>query len=311
MGVLMGIWWSAQEVAASIDALQRARLVERETELSVLGEGFGSVALQSQSGIVVLVCKNVIGAEARRVSTSLLPDLAPLLPVQVPEPQWSTDVADGLPWGAWAYRKLPGRLMTRADGLAHADSLAGQLAAILLALHSFPPDIASGLGVPSREWLWELLRRVRSEIDGTLRSRLAGHEYSKVQTWWDAFMTDRALLTAPAALVHGDLWPENMLVSEDGAEIRGVIDWGNAAVLDIAYDFAPLEHVAGTLAEMVASAYQDGAAAKDKTFEHRVRRYRELRGSSVFGFWASVRENDAEELEDCINKLRQSRVLRT
>jgi aminoglycoside phosphotransferase (APT) family kinase protein len=305
----MGIWWPAAEVAASIEALRRAGLVEPAEELSVLGEGFGSVALQSRTGTVVLVCKNVIGAEARRVSAALLPHLAPLLPVQVPEPQWSTDVADGLPWGAWAYRKLPGRLMTRQDGSERADGLAGDLAAFLLALHSFPPEVALGLGVPSREWLWALLRKVRSEIDGTLRSRLALHEYMTVQAWWDAFATDGALLTAPPALVHGDLWPENILVTDDGGEICGVIDWGNAAVLDVAYDFAPLYHIAGSVAEAVAGAYQDQAGANDVTFQHRVRRYRELRGSSVFSFWASVRENDAGELEDCISKLRQSLVL--
>jgi hypothetical protein len=82
-------------------------------------------------------------------------------------------------------------------------------------------------------------------------------------------------------------------------------------VLDAAYDFAPLYHVADTFAETIAGIYQEAVGSNDPTFHHRIRRYRELRGSSVFSFWASVRESDAEELVDSIKKLRESLVLTT
>ena len=306
----VGIWWSPDDVSASVAALRTSGLIEEAAELSLLGEGFGSLALESENGVVVLVCKNEIGAESRRVSTVLLPELAPALPVAVPQQLWSVDVADGLPWGAWACEKLPGRPMTNADCLAHEATLGHDIASFLSSLHAFPAELAIALGVPSREAFWAMLRKVHSDIDDTLRERLTLHEYLRVQAWWDAFATDEVLLAAPEAPVHGDLWPDNMLVSEeDGARLSGVLDWGDATVLDIAYDFAPLHHAGDGFATRCLEAYVEIGGVTDPTFEHRVRRYRELGGSSVFSLRAAVREDDEAELQDCIAKLRSSAVL--
>ena len=290
-------------------AVRDSGLIERAAELTLLGEGFGSAALESQNGVVILVCKNEIGAESLRVSTALLPELGPSLPVAVPQPLWSVDVAEGLAWGAWAYEKLPGRIMTNADCFAHEAGLANDIASFLSSLHAFPAELAVGLEAPSREAFWAMLRKVRSDIDDTLRERLALHEYLRVQDWWDAFATDEALASAPDALVHGDLWPDNMLVSEDGAQLLAVIDWGDATVLDIAYDFAPLHHAGDAFADRCLEAYLDTNAETDPTFEHRVHRYRELRGSSVFSLRAAVREDDEAEVQDCLSKLRDSPIL--
>jgi aminoglycoside phosphotransferase (APT) family kinase protein len=222
---------------------------------------------------------------------------------------WSVKAADGLAWGAWAYEKLPGRLMTNDDCLAHEATLGDDIAGFLRSLHAWPSELAVAFGVPSREAFWAMLRKVRSDIDDTLRERLSLHEYLRVQAWWDAFATDDALFAAPEALVHGDLWPDNMLVSEDGAHLLAVIDWGDSTVLDIAYDFAPLHHGGDQFAARCLHAYLEIGGDTDPTFAHRVTRYRELRSSSVFSLGAAVREDDEAELQDCLDKLRSSRIL--
>jgi len=305
----MALWWSADDLAACMSALRDSGLIEPAARLTLLGEGFGSAALESQNGVVILVCKNEIGAESLRVSTALLPELGPSLPLAVPRPLWSVDAGEGLPWGAWAYEKLPGRLMTNADCLTHEVTLAREIASFLSSLHTFPTQLAVALGVPSREAFWVMLRKVRGDIDDTLRERLALHEYLRVQAWWDAFATDEALFAAPEALVHGDLWPDNMLVSEDGDHLLAVIDWGDATVLDIAYDFAPLHHAGDHFAATCLQAYLETGAETDPTFEHRVGRYRQLRGSSFFSLRAAVRQDDEQELQDCLHELRSSPVL--
>src|SRR5688500_15880038 len=103
----MGIWWSDADISASVHALKSAGLIDSSGLLTLLGEGFGSAALESQNGVVILVGKHEIGAESMRVSTALLPELGPAITVAIPEPLWSVKAADGLAWGAWAYEKLP------------------------------------------------------------------------------------------------------------------------------------------------------------------------------------------------------------
>jgi serine/threonine protein kinase len=57
--------------------------------------------------------------------------------------------------------------------------------------------------------------------------------------WLGEWLTRLATDEPPRALVHGDVAPQNLLVSPSG-ELVGLIDWGDAALADPATDFAKL-----------------------------------------------------------------------
>ena len=85
----------------------------------------------------------------------------------------------------------------------------------------------------------------------------------------------------PRVLIHGDIAPQNLLVSADG-DLTGIVDWGDAMVADAATDFAKvrLEYVPAVLA-----GYRAGGAP-DGPWEARVLRLHLL--------WALGRLRDAE-----------------
>ncbi|CAL9539579.1 hypothetical protein SUDANB121_04227 [Nocardiopsis dassonvillei] len=56
---------------------------------------------------------------------------------------------------------------------------------------------------------------------------------------WCADLAVRVPAGAVPALVHGDIAPQNLVVTPDGA-LAGLVDWGDAAVADPATDFAKL-----------------------------------------------------------------------
>jgi len=156
--------------------------------------------------------------------------------------------------------------------------------------------------------LWQDMPSLRSTTDATLRRRLTSEEYLRVQAWWDAFLQDEVLLHAPRCLVHGDLWPHNMLVDEPGKALLGIIDFGDVQIIDAAYDFAPLR-LSPMLFDGALKTYQRLGGVLDGGFEHRQQRWWELRTGSWFALRAAIRTDDADELADALSQLRGSPIL--
>jgi aminoglycoside phosphotransferase (APT) family kinase protein len=144
--------------------------------------------------------------------------------------------------------------------------------------------------------------------DAELQRRLTPDEYTRVRAWWDGFLKDETLLQAPRCVVHGDLWPQNMLVDESGRELLGIIDFGDAGVIDAAYDFACLR-LSPSLYEGALASYRDRGGMTDGGFEHRVQRWWELRSGSWYSLRAALRTDDAAEVDDAISQLRRSPIL--
>jgi aminoglycoside phosphotransferase (APT) family kinase protein len=294
--------------SASLHALNSAGLVDSHGLLTLLGEGFGSAALESENGVVILVAKNEIGARARRVCVSLLPEVSHTLPCETPKPLWSVDSVPGMPWGAWAYRKIPGNLLTDANAPETPLSIAEDIGRFVAALHKFPVGEAVKAGVPEAHELHDDLHLLHAQIGPALRHRLRDDEYSRVEDWWRHFL-EASRVRLPLVLTHGDLFPQNLLVSDDSSRLTGVLDWGDAAIADAAYDFATLQVFGSPFSEVAMSSYLSEGGSKPEGFEGRVHIYWELRSSSFFSLRASIREKDEAELQKCLQELRDGPLL--
>jgi aminoglycoside phosphotransferase (APT) family kinase protein len=146
----------------------------------------------------------------------LLPVLAPLLPVQVPE----FECVSREPWLV-VYRLIRGKPLVDDDP--------DGVRAFLDALHGVAVD---NVPAPRPDWL-EMYREQAGEFRRVVLPLLDSDERSR----GEALLAEVETLTGfQPAVTHSDLGPEHLLV-EDG-KLAGVIDWGDARIGDPAIDYA-------------------------------------------------------------------------
>src|SRR5919201_7038777 len=139
---------------------------------------------------------------------------------------------------------------------ADTSALAAALGAFLHALHSFPVPEALALGVPGPDVQRGQLQQVRTTVLPPLRAALPAGEYRSVEQWWDRMLSDPAMTPDPAALCHGDLWYENVLVDPMRSVVTGVVDFEDANVGDPAQDFAALRYLGDRFVAATIDAYR-------------------------------------------------------
>jgi aminoglycoside phosphotransferase (APT) family kinase protein len=161
-----------------------------------------------------------------------LPKLAPLLPVQIPEPLAAGEPSLGYPWRWSIYRWIEGQTILHlpADGFA---ALARDLAEFLSALHAIESTDGPEAGPESFHRGGSLrvydheTRRAAEVLDGRVDVSLA------MRVW------DRALESSwsrPPVWVHGDVSEGNLLMRN--GRLSGVIDFGQLSIGDPACDLA-------------------------------------------------------------------------
>lgn len=159
-----------------------------------------------------------------------LPGIARRSPVAVPVPVHAGRPASGFPWPWSIVRWVPGA--AAADvGTADRGPAAEGLAGFLLSLHEpaepgVPVNPVRGVPLLERDAavVERLADRERYPQAAALRAVWAQARATKA---WDG----------PPMIVHGDLHPGNVLLTDDGS-LAGVIDFGDVGAGDPAVDLA-------------------------------------------------------------------------
>lgn len=163
---------------------------------------------------------------------AVLPTLAPLLPLPIPDPVFQGRPAEDYPWPFFGSELLPGRETCDAelDDAARLEVML-ELAGFLRTLHAVELDEPLTLDANSR-------------ADMTKRVPLAHRDLAELERlgiWRAPPLVGEILETAerlpPSALpavVHGDLHFRHVLVA--GGRVTGVIDWGDLCRSDPAID---------------------------------------------------------------------------
>jgi aminoglycoside phosphotransferase (APT) family kinase protein len=149
------------------------------------------------------------------------------------------------------YRKIQGDPVK--PGERYTNGLADELARFLAALHAVPVKRARGLGlsaVAGRDGY----RGTWARTEPLLRERLSRGQYAGVAEWWDGFIADDSLFQYTPAVVHTDIWQENVLVDEAG-HLAGVLDFDHIGIGDPAQDIAALGHLGSEFASAAREAY--------------------------------------------------------
>jgi aminoglycoside phosphotransferase (APT) family kinase protein len=267
------------------------------SEWVIAGEGFESVAYEVR-GWIVRIAKHAEVRAGHEREVRLLPAVAKYLPVPVPANPVLLGPGEGMPFGAMAYRALPGRTMKPEDG-KRTPALALSVANMLGALHTFPISEAEELGVlrygPRGD-----LPRIRGETEEFLLSELDPKSSEMLDSWWD---WPARFLSFEPRLCHCDAWFENLLVDEPGAKLVGLIDFEGASIGDAALDLAPVFHMGSRFGEAVVRRVNE-LDGDDPNLRARTERHRLLRWLDFLGF--VLDQGWEKEVSDAVGKIKEA-----
>jgi aminoglycoside phosphotransferase (APT) family kinase protein len=207
--------------------------------ISKLGEGWNNTALEVNGNLIFRFAKDDETKNGLRKETELLPIIGRGSPLPVPEPIYFNETD-----GYMGYRKLEGEPLLSQHAsfrLAEWPEFAQTIGRFLSAINSISRDSVSRLVDeeldPLESWLdtaEEGLAKVRYLIPSVHMQSI------------EAFLLERAPSgNFVPVFAHNDLGIEHILVNIRTRNVTGVIDWGDAAIADPAYDMGMLYRDAG------------------------------------------------------------------
>lgn len=273
-------------------------------DLEPLDDGL-SARVFAAGDTVVRVPRHREAADRQATIMAALLDIQPLLLIPVPALLATIPGSDALPIGAAVLKRLPGIPMQPGHA---GHSLSGALGRFLAALHTIlPHHLSTSMIVRGRSDIDSACRSAMEIALPFLRSVLSLPDHERIVQWWAAYTAHRTASRFSPSLVHGDLWYGNILVDPEHTRITGVLDWEEMAFDDPARDFATLRHSGEAFSDEVLDAYaQAGGQADDDLLARRDWHW-ECR--EVIGIAASLRTEDASEIEDALHKLMKGPVM--
>lgn len=226
-----------------------------------LGSGWEFNAYLTRDRWVFRFPRRSEGAELLRREAALLDLLRPALTprVAVPQIEHIGGAGPAFPWSFAAHRLIEGVALDDPAAPRHSE-LAGQIGWVLSRIHSIPPGDALAVGAElrvdgSREWMEEAesiaveLLGLEPGLDGAIE-------------WLRSGPPAPEEFQGEPRLIHNDLCPDHVLVSPRTGELRGLIDWTDAAISDPVLDFLFLVTWGGwSFAESVLDSYTVELAA--------------------------------------------------
>jgi len=226
--------WAPERVVSPVEAVALIEAQMPDLRPVIIGRawtGWDNTVYQVNGDLVFRFPRRQVAVRLLETEIRVLPRLAPRLPLPVAVPERLGQATEAYPWPFAGYRKLPGETADRVH-LADSEraSLAAPLGRFLSALHALATD---GLGLPADDWGRLDFRRRLPEF----RERAATIGLAHAGAWEREL--EAAPPSRPRAVVHGDLYSRALLVDLlDGAQIAGVIDWGDIHLGDPAVDLA-------------------------------------------------------------------------
>jgi len=224
------------------------RILERQfpalapVRAAYLGAGMDSTAFEVNAKWIFRFPMRTSVERQLFVERALLPVIAPRLPLPIPSFTFAGAPDVDFPMHFAGYAKLPGRPAVEIDtSRVSFDAIAVQLGRFLSALHRFPVADAIRLGAePSRleDYFEEVRASALAGID-MLEHTAPGSLAERVERYLKKLQR-LSVAPWPLTLTHHDLAAEHILLDDTGANVTGVIDWGDVAIVDPTVDFVGL-----------------------------------------------------------------------
>jgi aminoglycoside phosphotransferase (APT) family kinase protein len=285
--------WSAD---IDVDASLASRLISaqfpdlRAENVELFGVGWDNAAFLVDGRVIFRFPRRRIFAGLVEREITVLPVIAPRLPVAISAPSYVGAASLEYPWAFAGYELIEGTMACSARLSDEArGALAEPLARFLRMLHDIKPAPLVARGLPPDE-MGRLDHEKRLRMTRERLPTLAGageiHELEAFFTWLKAH-PPVLLDEGKRRLVHGDLYARHVLLDAN-ASLTGVIDWGDVHLGDPAIDIA-IAHL--VLPSSAHTAFRDAyGAVDDRTWT--VARYRAIY-HAIIELDYGIRENDA------------------
>jgi aminoglycoside phosphotransferase (APT) family kinase protein len=205
-------------------------------EVKVNSEGWDSLVFEIDSHWIVRVPRRREVAEKQLLEFNLLVELRKAVTFALPFPD---DLGNFNGAQYMMYRRLPGRPFKATDDVV-------SLGRAIAELHKFPKDRAAELlglrPFQTGDWLQDY-RKFESTIYEKVMLLLPEGSQSKLKRAFEQFFANT--IDVNLVLVHRDLGPEHILMSDDGTRLKAIIDFGDAGFDDSSIDFVGVYITAG------------------------------------------------------------------
>jgi aminoglycoside 2''-phosphotransferase len=220
--------------------------------LEYMGEGWESVAYRVNGEYIFRFPKREYVGKCLKLEINLLPELAPMLEVAVPNFEFvSTTPSTHFPYPFVGYKLLEGRSDEEwEDELFAAEWWQKPVLDFIHTMHSFPLERARELGaenmnpvakatganVPEpKSWRQGLTQFYELILQKAFPELTAQTKLRAYRRFEDFLKDDRNFEYEPV-LLHADLSEDHILLDEKNKRVVGIIDFGDVAIGDPAYD---------------------------------------------------------------------------
>jgi aminoglycoside 2''-phosphotransferase len=238
-----------------------------------VAEGWDSVAILVNDALIFRFPKRRDVERYYQIEWRLLPALAGVLPLPIPDAAFFWPGGAAHPGSFIGYHMISGVQLTHEHlSPNRAGDIARQIGQFLSALHSFPIEQATQLGVPKGDQTtWhQSYRDQYARLESRVLPLLSPAAQARIARDWQAFLSDQTHFRV--ALIHHDLADEHILYDPARGTLSGIIDWGDTAIGDPAIDFTGLLAAYGEgIVERVLEHYHGHV---DASFRDRMRFYR-------------------------------------
>jgi aminoglycoside phosphotransferase (APT) family kinase protein len=227
--------WDAEVVVDEI--LVHALLAEQFPELDgasarLLGEGWDNSVWAVEEAWAFRFPRRAIAVPLVARELTLLPRLAPLLPVPIPEPRFVGRPSARFPWPFFGAPLLAGLEPADANlSEGVREERAAELGRFLRALHHVEVDTELPVDPNRRADMSFRVPRARESL-AEVRAAGIWDPPGRVEQILEA--ASRLAPSDTEVVVHGDLHLRHILVS--GRRVSAVIDWGDACLGDPSID---------------------------------------------------------------------------
>lgn len=223
-----------EDAVADVRSIVLAAMPDyRVDSVAQVGEGLDNVVYEVNGELLVRFSKE---PDPKRLDQEvrLLAAVADISPLPVPQPTFA--IAEQGCMGYFKLRGTPLLNLPRDQRSDHDTAIAARLGELLTALHAVPVERMVALvgtdDAPLAEW-----RREAAEIYPAVAGRIPSAHRRAVEEFLDTPPPDDSYT---AVFSHNDLGIEHVLVDPASWTVTGIIDWGDAAIVDPAYDFGLL-----------------------------------------------------------------------